>query len=271
MPIQHYHPREQYEEALEAFHGTTGAMLLEFARHGQGYRDTIIRNFVARTNVMTRAVFRLWDLGDYHDCWILHRCLLDRLFHLRELSDRDQFEIFEAWSFLQQYDAVSRVRSDPEFKEAATGSMFELSPEQHARAKTLRADPPKWRRPKAEDVARRLNMHFLYRYGYDYGSTHVHPMANDGHQDFFSITGLQPAPNFPDQRVVLSNTLLVSTVVVQLSMNASTLQWREVVYDFLDELRDFLGTGSDRFKATFVKLARGLDQGLELAAPTGAG
>jgi hypothetical protein len=271
VPINRYHSREEYEEALEAFHGITGTMLFEFAQHGQGYRDTIVRNFVARTNMMARAVFRLWDLADYHDCWILHRCLLDRLFHLQEISDRNQFELFEAWSFLKQYDAMARVRSDPGFQEAATGSMFELSPEQHARAKTLRADPPKWRRPKAEGIATRLNMHFLYRYGYDFGSTHVHPMANDGHQDFFSITGLQPAPDFPDQRVVLSNTLLVATMVVQLGMNASTLRWRAVVYDFLDELRDFLGTGSDTFKVTFVKLGRALQQGLELAAPAGAG
>ena len=266
-----YHSVADYQEALDALHGITGAMLFEFARYGQGYRDTIVRNFIARTNVMARAVFRLWDLQDYHDCWILHRCLLDRLFHLEHLYEHDEFELFEAWSFLQQYDAMNRVRSDPEFKGASAVSMFDLTPEQTKRAQSLRAQPPKWRRPKAEEVARRLKLHFLYRYGYDFGSTHVHPMANDGHQDFFSITGLQPTPEFPDWRVVLSNTLLVSTMLVQTGMNASSLRWRAVAYNFLDELREFLGSGREDYKDTCSKLAVALQQGFTLAAPGGSG
>ena len=96
----HYLPVESYAEALEAFHAIVGIILFEFARQEQGERDTIIRNFIARTDMMARAVFRLWELQDYQDCWILHRCLLDRLFHLSHLQQHNQFEEFEAWSFL---------------------------------------------------------------------------------------------------------------------------------------------------------------------------
>jgi hypothetical protein len=62
---------ESYKEALEALHTVSVAILFEFARQKLDTRDTIICNFVARTDMMMRAIFRLWDLQDYHDCWIL--------------------------------------------------------------------------------------------------------------------------------------------------------------------------------------------------------
>jgi len=261
---EHYLTVESYVEALGAFHAISGIILFEFARQERGKRDIIIRNFLARTNMMVRAVFRLWDLQDYQDCWILHRCLLDRLFHLNHLQEHDQFELFEAWSFLEQYNALNRVRSDPEFSDARESRMFALTPEQKERAKALSLNPPDWQRPRAEEVAKRLNMRFLYRFGYDFGSRHVHPMADDGQQDFFAITKLEPAPNFPDQRSVLSNTLLVGTMIVQEGLNASTLSWRAIVYDFLDDLRRFLDSGSDNYKLSFVKLGKLIEDGVRL-------
>jgi hypothetical protein len=261
---EHYLPVESYTEALGVFHAISRIILFEFARQEGNKRDIIIRNFIARTDTMVRAVFRLWDLEDYQDCWILYRCLLDRLFHLSHLQEHEQFETFEAWSFLEQYNALNRVRSDPEFSGALESKMFGLTLEQKERAKALLKNPPIWQRPKAEEVAKRLNMRFLYRFGYDFGSTHVHPMANDGQQDFFTITKLEPAPEFPDQRSVLANTLLVGTMIVQQGLNASTLSWHALVYDFLDDLRRFLGTGSDDYKLSFVKMRRLIEQGERL-------
>ncbi len=185
-----YLPVESYAEALDAFHGISEIILFEFVRQQEHDRDLIIRNVIARTDVMARAVFRLWDLQDYQDCWILHRCLLDRLFHLSHLHAENEFEVFEAWSFLEQHSAINRVRSDSAFAHALESKLFEVTPVQEERARLLSKNPPRWRRPKAEEVAKRLNMRFLYRFGYDYASTHVHPMANDGQQDFFTdLTG----------------------------------------------------------------------------------
>jgi len=261
---EHYLHVESYAEALEAFHAISRILLLEFASQERGNRDIIIRNFIARADMMLRAVFRLWDLQDYQDCLILYRCLLDRLFHLVHLQERDQFEVFEAWSFLEQCNAVNRVRSDPEFSGALESKMFAFTLEQKERAKVLSKNPPVWQRPKAEDVAKLINMRFLYRFGYDFSSTHVHPMANDGQQDFFTITKLEQAPEFPDQRSILSNTLLVGTMILQQGLNASTMSWRAPVYDFLEGLRRFLGTGEDDYQRSFAKLRRLIEQGVRL-------
>jgi len=255
-----YLPVGHYEEALGALHGAIGILLFEFAKEEREKRDIIIRNQIARTDMMARSIFRLWSIEDYQDCWILHRCLMERLFHLFHLRENGQFEEFEAWSFLEQYNAINRVRSDPDFAKSPVNRLLLVTPEQKKRARNLCKAPPKWQRPKAEDVAKSMDLRFLYRYGYDYASRHVHPMADDGLRDFHTITRLEPAPDFPDERAVLSNTLLVATMVVQEGLNASTMSWRALVYDFLDHLRRFLGNGVDDYKATFVQLARAFEQ-----------
>lgn len=259
---------DTYEEGLQAFHAVSGAVLFEFAREPRADRDLIIRNFIARTNTMARGVFALYRLGDYQDCWILFRCLLDRLFHLHAIATRNEFEVFEAWSFLEQYNAQNRVRSNPEFRGAVESEMFAIKPEDKERARHLSANPPQWRRPFVEDVAKSLNMAFLYRFGYDYASTHVHPMANDGWQDFYTITKLEPPSDFPDQRSALVNTLLVATMVVQVGLNASSLYWMALLYNCLDDLRQFIGTGSLEYRARLATLATVSQQGSRLSSAT---
>lgn len=264
---EEYLPIENYKDGLDAFHAISGFLLFEFAKENIDQKDIIIRNFIARGDMMSRAIFKLWELGDYQDCWIIHRCLLDRLFHLRQLQKGNEFEAFEAWSFLQQFNAVNRVRGDPEFSGALKSKYFNFTSEQKERASSLKSNPPCWRRPKVEEVARSMHMEFLYRFGYDFASTHIHPMANDGQQDFYTITKLVPKPDFPDQRVVLSNTLLVSTMVVQEGLNSSNFAWRRIVFDFLDDLKSMLGTGSEYYKNSFLKIGTIIEQGLRLCRP----
>jgi hypothetical protein len=260
---------EAYQEALQAFHVAAGTVLFEFARDGEGYRNVIIRNFIARADMTARAIFQLWTMEDYQDCWVLHRCLLDRLFHLRYLNDSDGFDTFEAWSFLEQYKAMNRVRSDPEVQGAREHDLFNFTDEQKKRAGHLLDNPPQWRRPKPEVVAKDMDMRFLYVYGYDFASTHVHPMANDGDQDFHTITGLEPRPDYPDQRTVLANTLLVATLLVQEGLNASTLLWRQLVYGVFEDLRRFLDSGSTDYRQRLLTMVSAVQQGTVMCEPPG--
>jgi hypothetical protein len=263
----HYLPVESYVKALGTFHALAGLVLFEFAREERGIRDAIIRNFIARADVATGAVFKLWNMNDFQDCWVLHRSLLDRLFHLYALHKKNEFEAFEAWSFLEQYKAANRLRSDPEFAQVRDSAVFNLTEKTKERARVLEKQPPIWKRPKAEDVSKEMDMTFLYRYGFDYASRHVHPMADDGQQDFFTITKQESMHDFPDQRVILSNTLLVATVLIQEGLNASTLSWRRLLYDAVSGLRQFLGSGAPECMLSFVKLGKMVEKGLVLAAP----
>jgi len=152
--------------------------------------------------------------------------------------------LFDDWSFKMQYEAAGRLRSDPALKGQLKGLVDELTTERKERYQRLVENPPDWRRPKAEDAAKAMGLTFLYRYGYDYASRHVHLMANDGQEDFFNISRLEPKPNFPEWRIVLSNSILVASMIVQEALNASTLSWRSVVYDAVEGVRNFLLSAS---------------------------
>ena len=260
---------EQYKEAADSLHVLAGMLLFDFARHGQGVRDLIAQNFIARADALVGGIFRLWEIQDYGDCWILHRALLDRLFHLHVLNKENQFDVFDDWSFKMQYEAANRVRSDPAMKDRLAEAVEKATPEQKARYQRLVKDPPKWRRPRPEDVAKDMDLSFLYTYGYDFASAHVHPMANDGQQDFFRITRLEPAPAFPDWRVVLNNSVLVATMTLQEALNASTLSWRRVVYDSVSGIREFLGSGSPECFVPIGKTGKLFGEDVSLGQPIG--
>ena len=84
----------------------------------------------------------------------------------------------------------------------------------------------------------------------------------------YTITKLEPVADFPEHRVVLSNSLLINTMLIQQGLNSSTLSWRSLVYDFLDDIRRMLGTGSEDYKISFLKLSKMIEQGIRLCKLT---
>jgi hypothetical protein len=48
----------------------------------------------------------------------------------------------------------------------------------------------------------------------------------------------------PDWRAVLSNSILVSCLIVREALNASSMAWHKLVYDALDSIMKLLVTGS---------------------------
>ena len=233
--------------------------MFEFVRRDDApsLRDQIARNFIARADTLVKGIFRLWEIEDREDCWTLHRTLLDRLFHLHELNRKDQFEAFDDWSFKALYEAANRLRSDPELKGQIDGLVEDLTPERKDRYGRLVKTAPNWRRPKAEDTAKDMGLGFLYRYGYDYASRYVHPMSNDGLNDFSRIIGVKPVPETASAEItVLSNSVLIGSMILQEGLNASSLSWMAIVYDAVDGVRKFLHSAEPEHHLPLAKVGR---------------
>jgi hypothetical protein len=259
---------EQYTQAAEALHVLSGVLLHEFVRRDDApsLRDQISRNSIARADTLVKGIFRLWEINDRADCWTLHRTLLDRLFHLHELNQKDQFEAFDDWSFKALYEAANRLRSDPELKGNIDGLVEEITPERKSRYGRLVKTAPNWRRPKAEDTAKGMDLTFLYRYGYDYASRYVHPMSNDGLNDFYQITGIRPEQEAATAEItVLSNSILIASMILQEALNASSLSWMAVVYDAIDGVRSFLFSATLEHHLPLMKVSHAFADSVPLA------
>lgn len=227
---------EEYRNLINSLYEVSGMILQSFAKSKCDLKNLIIRNFIARVAMMLKAILKLYEIEDYQDAWIIHRALLDRLFHLKDLCDKNGFKDFDDWSFFEQYKAQNRVRSDKNFKHEAIGWEYESTNNQKERLNILISNPPKWKRPKAEEIAKSMNLYFLYDYGYDFASTHVHPMANDGNQDFFTITKLESKRKFTEQSTLLLNSILASSIFFIEALNNSSFRWRKIVFEYLNSI-----------------------------------
>lgn len=264
-----YLPIESYKEAVEVLDMFTTLILFSFAKHSAEVKDVIIRNFIARAIVSLKGIMRLWEMADYQDCWILNRCILDRLFHLIALAKDNTFKLFDKWSFKRQYDYMNRIRSDPDFKGRLNPHFFKDIDGHKEKYTAITKERPRWKRPKAEAIAKDMDLMFLYKYGYDYASRLVHPMANDGEEDFFRQTNFIQEGLFPDQRVVIHNSCLIVSLLIQEGLNNSNLLWRAVIYDFLGKFRDLLKNGSKDYLLTFTKIGKLQDRRAELCKKKG--
>jgi hypothetical protein len=246
---------DAFDEVIGAMRVFCGMLLLSFAKHGQGLRDITIRNFIARGMVSTESIHRVWLGGSEQDAWILHRSLLDRLFHLHHLTEHDGFAAFDDFSFLKMFESRERLLADADMRAQVPDSLKKLQQKNRSRYNDLVARRFVWHRPKAEEIAKAMGLGFLYRHGYDYASMHVHPMAFDGEWDCECL--IQPAHNQkkPDATVV-RNTLLAQSMLMQEGLNASSLRWRAIVYTFIEQIRGFLKNGNQDFGLTLYKIGK---------------
>jgi len=254
-----YHPLKFYEEYVAWYGAFAPYVGMCLCAADPSLKQSITCNFVSRAAVSLRGIIALWQVHDYQDCWVAYRCLLDRLFHLHFLNRTDNFKEFADWSFLQQYHARNAIRSSPLFKDKIDPDFFRDSEADKARAKALSEDPPEWTRPGAETEARDMNLEFLYKQGYDYASTLVHPMANDGRQDYTTVSG-NGGP-WPDQTVVVNNSCLAGLLLLQEAMGGSARHWHRLVQECMDEALQGLTTGSRDYLRLFVKLGKAVPDG----------
>ncbi|ENG5983668.1 DUF5677 domain-containing protein [Vibrio sp. 1641] len=258
---------EEYTDIKEALVTMCGLFLFEFAKESNlETKDIMLRNFLAKSIMSLKGVFALWNIQNYQDCWAIYRAQMDRLFHLEHIATRDEFQLFDEWSIYKQAQANNLAKSDKRFPLEQTSQVYSFDSSYADKVKSVLKSQPKWGRPKAEKVAKEMGMDFLYKFGYDLASMHVHPMSNDGQQDYFTITGIEPSVEFPSQISVVHNSILTTTMIAQNVFNYSSLGWRSILWDFIEQIRDAINTGDKNYMVTYLKVAELASQGQRLAA-----
>ena len=237
---------DDYARAIEVLRNfSVNALLWLAEKSSDNLKNQIIMNFIARGTVCLDSIHILWTAGNYQDCWVLHRALVDRLIHLKTLIDHDEFEKFERWSFQKQYQSADATFSDPSIIEKLTPEALAEAKRLHNERRSRFRQEPKsdWRRPDAKESAKRMNLPDLYSLGYDPASGEVHPMADDGKEEFHDLLGI-PLQTSGDNRTVLHNSLVIQFLLVQYGINGCDVLWRSFVYDSLENWFCFLETGS---------------------------
>lgn len=209
-----------YAKAITALREFNTTALLWLTRKTNDHlKDQIIGNFIARGTVCLDSIYRLWTTGNYQDCVVLERSLVERMLLLTHLVDRSEFGVFERWSFQRQYQSTQISLSDPEIRaKLQPHRLKEAMAKQTERRRRFEQEPKsEWHRPRPKDIARRTKLSHIYRLGYDYPSTEVHPMADDGKEDLAKLLGI-PLESFGDESVVLHNSLVTQIYLCNLGL-----------------------------------------------------
>ena len=265
-----YHPFSDYIEAYESFRRFTAEALIDFAAKASASpKNLIIANFSAGAIQRLDSIIRLWEAGHHDDCWILHRALVDRYVHLKSLVDNDDFEEFERWSFQRQHSNTEVALSLPTTRAKFPAEFLKKAREaRRARQAIIDSDTSSnWNRPNAQDVLKGHNLSEVYVVGYNFASTRVHPMADDGQQAFIGLTTQAVAPT-GDSILVLHNSFAIALLIVQEWLQSSDFQWRRFVETFYTQILEFLESGSNNYQTTCANALQ-LGQDVSWCEPKG--
>lgn len=266
---QEYPSVADYEDAYESFRHFFALALAQFVRMvPDTSKNRILGNLVSAAIMRLGSIFMLWREGSYTDCWILHRALVERYMHLRRLARNDEFEEFERWSIQRMFGDAEALLHNPafasDFPPEQLRSLKELS--KVTRERINREPKSNWRRPKAKDELKGSgNLNTIYISGYNFASMKVHPMHNDGEDDFARLI-LGENPEGTNPILVLHDSFVMSYSTVGEWLVASGIGWRGFVWEFYAGISGFLDSGSKEYSKD-LDFALQLDSDVHWGSP----
>src|SRR5947209_2249371 len=132
-------PEAAYFDLIEAVDIFSVYVLFAFAKTSDSINDKIISNFIARSTASLRSIRQLWPQRFYGDCWAIFRTMVDRLVNLHALAERGDWQLFDDWSFVWQYEANQRGLGNPLMSAKAEAAQTKLTDEQRTRYRKLKA------------------------------------------------------------------------------------------------------------------------------------
>ena len=231
-----YNSINEYSKAVAALSQFAKSVLTAYAECSCKTKDRIIRDFIARSVSAMNGMIQLWLAEDYHDCWLIYRAILDRLFYLESLGRDDKFNIFDDWSFVKRYHYKQKCIKDQKLIWKLDSIHFVISDQDRERYKSIRKAGISWKTPKAFEVASSMNLDILYHYGYDFASMYVHPLAKSGEEAYLRLTGQPIGESFDDQITVIHNSCMITNLIIGQGLFFSKLEWRSGILGFVEDI-----------------------------------
>jgi len=209
---------------------------------------------LARASTQIESILQLWKLKHYSDCLILYRTQVERLLTYHHLIDTNTIKEFDDWSFIQNYENRNKAKSDREHKPFLTKEFWTESRKRIDKYQRLKSQNITWKRPDPntlEDIAKKYDIDFFFKYGYKYGSGFVHPLSSDGEDEFSIVTGISPKHQKDyDATPILNNSVVVLILIVELALNESSFAWNEYVFKVINDCKDTIRNGNQTYKET---------------------
>lgn len=245
---------------LESLVIFTTTILYQIGNKIKGDKNIYVTNSIAKTQSLVKSIELTYINKLYNESWILFRCLLDRYLYLTYLSRNELHKDFKDWSFMKGYEYLQNAKSEESVKNVKNDPRFRFTKEQSQTYFDTRKNSNKFSKPDPKSGFKVEGLSFLYKLSYDYASMRVHPMFEDGDEEYYRITKVEPNPYFDfNHDELITNTYLVASLILQESLNQIDLKTVAVLYEYLERLRE----NSD-YESSFYKIIKSVEQGKKL-------
>lgn len=250
-------------------------ILMEFGRELKSEdgdtKDRIPLNFLARTLRQLLVIQELVQGEFISDAWIIYRSLLERYFLFVYLCQARELEVFDDWCFKKMYEWENKIRSSEDLKDKPEMKNRNISAKQTQRYSMVSQDSRVlgWKRPKMEEIAKQMNLTFLYYAGYQHASGYVHPISTDGLNDYLCLMNRVSKADDSESAIILRNSRLITLLHMQHFMNQPEYNWRRIMYDLLDQLFGKMKDCQLEYSQTFQKVQALHQSGAGLLNKTG--
>ena len=242
---------------LESLTIFTTTLLYQIGNKVSDDKGIYLRNSIAKTQSLVKSIELTYNNELFNESWILFRCLLDRFVYLKYLSRNNLHEEFKEWSFIEGYEYIQNAKSEELTENVKNDPRFKFSKEQSKSYFEAKKLTNKFIKPRPQIELKSNGLNFLYKLGYDYASKRVHPMFEDGDEEYYRITKLEPNPYYEfNHQELITNTYLIASLILQESLNQIELKTIAVVYEYLEKLRE----NSD-YELSFYKVIKSVEQG----------
>lgn len=246
------HTSEEYKELAFDLKKIIKIILLQLRTQVREKKDIMFLYSLARGIVQTESIIDLWTKKHYSDCMVLYRTQVERLLTLHYLVDSETIQEYDDWSFIQNYEARNKAKSDQEHAAFLNKGFWvenEKRIEKYQRLKKLKIT---WKRPnptKLEEIAKSHDLLFLFKYGYRHASGYVHPLSSDGEDEFEIVTGIPPKNKRDyDTTPILNNSIVVLYLMLQLALQEMNFKWHEEVFKTMNLIEDYIRNHVDDYK-----------------------
>lgn len=243
-----------YTEIIHKLEIVSKVILIQLADKVETNKDKYLRNAIARSISLLKAINQLYSTKEYNSGWILYRSLIDRLVYVFYFSDDVNFTSFDNWSFIKTFEYRNNVKSYNKYQVRKPKLGLDHNKSEVDKYYELKKRKIKWSKPDPETVLKQKGFDFLYNFGYDFASVHSHPIVTDGEFEFYSLTGIEPNPyKIIDQNNLIKNSILIHSIIQQEVYNQLTYRFIGVLHSLIEETRKIINREPNEFDAVYQR------------------
>jgi len=192
-------------------------LLFQIGNDANDDKNIYLRNAIAKSGSLVASIDLLNQHDKKNEGWILFRCLIDRYLQIKFLDRTDQFSTFKEWSFVQGYEYLQNCKSDEEVNKVRKDPRYKFTKEQSRNYFHSKKNSDKYVKPNPKSELKALGLNFLYKMGYDYSSMRVHPMFEDGDEEYHKSLQLDANPykDFNHEELIPNSIILAALIITE--------------------------------------------------------